>query len=363
MTGTDLFPGSGVQGPNSGTTTFIGFLGRRARTGSWEELSNGTFREATRAAQELRWHDAADLVDVSLLEAEELREVYEEWPQAIISWVRGQGALEFDIEREQGRLHQQLGERAMRGIEAAWPKYDDSVRRALAACRNADSETTALIEEARSTWLAMHDDAVDRVSGLIDIAVRLLGEESLVLLWDHLMSDWYEVHARRYSLEHQPWETSAHQLMVSIVDGFHAHLAGANRQGDIEVIHEEDRIGFRFAPCGSGGRAVDATITNGQPRSGHPFDFAVTTKPHDWAWNKTGVCSYCVHCCLLNEVMPIDRLGYPTRVIDPPVWNHGDGPTACTWWVYRHPSLIPDEIYTRVGRTPDRRPSIPTSTA
>jgi hypothetical protein len=171
------------------------------------------------------------------------------------------------------------------------------------------------------------------------------------------MDDWYDIHADRYTLANQPWSDSAHQLMIAIVDGFHAHLTGTGRQGDIEIIHESDRVGFRFAPCGSGGRSVDGRISDDQPRAGMPFGFAVTTEPHDWAWNTVGICSYCVHCCQLNEVMPIDRLGYPTRVIDAPTWNPDAPVTTCTWWVYRDPADVPDRVYERVGRAPSRRPS------
>jgi len=167
------------------------------------------------------------------------------------------------------------------------------------------------------------------------------------------MTDWYQVHEQRYALTNQPWQESARQLMLATTDGFHAHLAGRERLGDIEFVEEETRWGFRFQPCGSGGRSVDATITDGKPRAGPPYNFAVTTQPHDWAWNTTGICSYCVHCCQLNERMPIQRLGYPTRVIDPPVWRGTDAGSAtdstCTWWVYKDPSLVPAAVYERVG--------------
>ena len=100
----------------------------------------------------------------------------------------------------------------------------------------------------------------------------------------------------------------------------------------------------------------DASV--GGARPGPPYGFAVTTEPHDWAWNKVGVCAYCVHCCLLNELTPIDRLGYPTRVIDPPVWPDDRADPTCTWWVYKDPSLVPDAVYRRVGRErPDDRGS------
>jgi hypothetical protein len=93
-------------------------------------------------------------------------------------------------------------------------------------------------------------------------------------------------------------------------------------------------VELRFAPCGSGGR-----IRAGQA-------FGVTQRRYDWAWNETGVCHYCVHCCVLQQLSPIRRLGYPARVVDPPL-QPGD---RCTWTVYRDPSLVPDEAYRRVGQ-------------
>lgn len=331
-------------------------LGRDARTGSWEELARGTFREAIDVLARGRAEDAAQLVEVSLLEAQELREIYEAWPIAIVDWLRAEGVSQEQVASSLDRLSALLSCDLSHGIEEGWPAYVAAVETAAASCRSFDDDAPELIEQARLVWQQLHDDAVDRVSGVIDIAVKILGESRLVDLWDVLLADWYGAHATRYDLENQSWDISTRQLMVAIVDGFHAHLAGTARQGDIEVIEEKNRVGFRFAPCGSGGRSVDVEITNGRPLAGAPYEFAVTTEAHDWAWNKVGVCSYCVHCCLLNEVMPIDRLGYPTRVIDPPTWPESMENSACTWWVYRHPSLVPDEVYARVGRTPENRP-------
>lgn len=369
------FPGHGVaREPDGGVTTHIGFLGRNARTGSWQELSQGTFLAASSAFQAGKTTDAVELLNVSLLEAQELREIYQAWPLTVEQWLLSEGVTKTALMESLAQLQLLIGERATRGIEAAWPEYELAVARAVDGCVSRETHTLEFIEQARQSWLTMHDEAVDRVCGIIDIAVQHLGEHRLRDLWDILLADWYEIHARRYDTDHQPWLVSAHQLMVSIVDGFHAHMAGGSRQGDIAVIVEPDRMGFRFAPCGSGGRNVDPAVTQQQPRAGAPFNFAVTTEEHEWAWNQKGICSYCVHCCLLNELMPIERLGYPTRVIDPPVWGEKnraklrlhDGSnadpslsTTCTWWVYRHPSLVPDRVYHRVGRSPAARPSRP----
>lgn len=331
-------------------------LGRDARAGSLADLARGTFRTAIEYADCHDWEAAAQLVEVSVLEADELRDVYERWPEATLQWIRAHGVGAGDLESAVARLAELVGSQAMAGIGAEWPTYLAAVTRAAQACRDQDRQAPALIEAARQVWQHIHDRAVDRVAGMIDIAVKLVGEQSLGDLWDFLMSDWYEVHSCRYSLESQPWIDSAHQLMIAIVDGFHAHLTGTGRQGDIELISESGRTGFRFAPCGSGGRSIDGKLTEGAPRAGAPYGFAVTTEPHDWAWNTVGICSYCVHCCQLNEVMPIDRLGYPTRVIDPPTWTPTDPTTSCTWWVYHDPADVPDHVYHRVGRDPARRP-------
>ncbi|MFC5993769.1 hypothetical protein ACFQE5_06020 [Pseudonocardia hispaniensis] len=332
-------------------------LGRAARVGSWDELTKGTFRTARDLLAAGDREGAAQLLEVSVLEATELRDVYDRWPANSAEWIRAQGATAEQVTDALADLAAKIGPEAMAGIAEAWPRFVNAVERAADLCRSGDAGADEAIEATRATWQTVHDQAVDRLSGLIDVAARLLGESAVPRLWDHLMNEWYDLHCARYDVRNQRWPISINQLMIAIVDGFHAHLSGADRQGDIEMIEEADRIGFRFAPCGSGGRSLDPRITDGKPRAGAPYEFAVTTQAHDWAWNKIGICSYCVHCCLLNEVVPIDRLGYPTRVIDAPTWPASTTDASCTWWIYRDPSLVPDSVYHRVGRDPARRPS------
>lgn len=331
-------------------------LGRPARNGTLDELAKGTFRSAAEHAAAGRFDAAADLVEVSVQEADELRDIYQRWPGETLDWIRSRGADEAVVDEAVATLSAALGEQTGGGIQAEWPTYLAAVDEAAQACRERRPDAVDLIETARVVWRDIHDRAVDRVSGMIDVAVRIVGEDELGALWDTLMNDWYDAHTRRYALTTQPWSDSARQLTIAILDGFHAHLTGTGRQGDIEIISESGRTGFRFAPCGSGGRSLDSRITEGSPRAGTPFDFAVTTRKHDWAWNTVGICSYCVHCCQLNEVMPIDRLGYPTRVIDAPTWQPQQATTTCTWWIYDDPADVPDDVYRRVGRDPARRP-------
>jgi hypothetical protein len=54
------------------------------------------------------------------------------------------------------------------------------------------------------------------------------------------------------------------------------------------------------------------------------------------------------------EHMPMDRFGYPVRVVDPPVYGKNDAsgaPMKCKWTMYKDPTSVPEEFYERSGRT------------
>ncbi len=324
------------------------FLGRDARSGDWSELARGTYSVVFEEIEAGRPESAVRLLDVTLLEAGELHEIYGHWTDDVLAWLRARDAEGLDADVAQ--LRGLLGDRAFDGFEEGWQSYCTLTKAGAAAILAGAPDAAERVEAARASWQGTHDDAVDVLYGVLDIAVRREGEACLREIWDLLLRDWYDAHERRLDVRLQDWSESARQLGMATLDGFHAHLSGPDRLGDVEFIEEEDRVGYRFAPCGSGGRTMSDAASDGGARPGPPYGFAVTTEPHDWAWNTVGVCVYCVHCCLLNELTPIDRLGYPTRVIDPPVWPDDRANPTCTWWVYKDPSLVPDAVYRRVGR-------------
>jgi hypothetical protein len=86
-----------------------------------------------------------------------------------------------------------------------------------------------------------------------------------------------------------------------------------------------------------------------------PYGWAVTEEPHTWNHNTPGVCLYCAHCIILMEEMPMDRFGYPVRVIDPPVYDSERTAVGvaqkCQWQMFKDPTQVPAEYYERVGRT------------
>jgi hypothetical protein len=338
---------------------FEASLGQRTRNGDWPELALGTYTVIRDRLDAADWSAAADLIGVTIEEAAELREIFAAWPAEILDWLAAGGTAPDAIAAERDRVAALLREQHGRSYDlpAEWDHYVALTSAAVAAARARDAVAArARADEAREAWRQVHDYCVDEVYALLDAVVRLRGEDALPGVWDHLMRDWYDDHAARLDVRRQPWAQSARQLMTAIVHGFHGHLSGTDREGGMTFVEEDDRYGFRFDPCGSGGRVIRDDTTGGKPRPAEPFGLAVTSRPHDWSFGRAGVQAYCVHCCLLNMVMPIDRLGYPTRVIEPPTWPGARAGAPCTWWVYKDPALVPDEVYERVGR---RRPAAP----
>ena len=206
-----------------------------------------------------------------------------------------------------------------------------------------------MLDAARRAWCAAHDRACDWIYGLLDAAARHLGEEVIGAMWDALMSDFYATRDD-YAPSARPWADSVPALLADAVASLRGHLSGQERMGEVDVTEEPDRWVVSFDPCGSGGRTHRPdTTSDGRARMEPPYGFAVTTGRHDWAWQREGVCLYCVHCCQLQERVPIQRFGIPLRVIDPPTWPASREGGKCTWSIYKDPQAIPVTAYQRVG--------------
>ena len=139
----------------------------------------------------------------------------------------------------------------------------------------------------------------------------------------------------------RPYEETVFRNAYLSYEAMRGHLCGPDRRGELEVAEDDDKVVIAFDPCGSGGR---------QQRNG---DFGVTQERHDWAWNETGVCYYCAHCCFALELWPAEQWGHPVRVVDSPLYpqeTSGPEPKKCRWTIYKRLDAIPAEAYERIGR-------------
>lgn len=329
-------------------------LNGRVRTGGPLAQGASTYVLAADAARRGDFERARDLGRFAEDEAREGRELYPLFAERARAFLLDSGVDDETLATEEGRITDALGSPggAAFDVEAGWAAFLAELDTFEQACDREDGRVALdALERARRTWRETHDRACDLVYGLLDVCARLLGEDRIGEMWDELMEPLYPSRDR-YAASSMPWRDAVETLVLDAAASLRGHLSGPGRIGEVEVEERPDRFVLRFDPCGSGGRTLRPEADDaGPPRMEPPFNFAVTTAEHDWAWNTEGVCLYCVHCCQLQERVPIRRLGHPVRVVDPPVWP-GTADRKCTWTVYKDPSLVPDEAYRRVGFEP-----------
>jgi len=331
-------------------------IGRTVRGGTWKEQGVSTFRIAADAVREGRLDDACSLARYTVQEASEGHELYPVFIERARSFLINEGISKSVVDAEEDRIRACL--RLPDGSEfdptTAWSAYTALIDEVVRACNENQREAALdLLERGRLTLREGHDRHCDIVYGFVDVCARYLGEDRVGAFWDALMRDFYPSRDR-YDVAITPWPESFEVLMTDGIESLRGHLSGPSRMGDVEVIEEENRWALRFDPCGSGGRTMQPDMEGGPPRMESPYNFAVTTAEHDWAWNRKGVCLYCVHCCQLQERVPIKKFGYPVRVVEPPIWPSSSEGAKCTWYVYKEHTCVEPELYQRVGL---RKPS------
>lgn len=283
-------------------------VGRGVRTGTWLEQAEPTPDRIERALAEGRPDDAAALARHLVVEAQEIHDLYTEWSRRLPELIGREPADQEPFERD-------------------WLAFREACDRFAT-----DWDLDRLLE----LWAGAHDRHLDHVADLVDAAVEAWGEERLGELWAELQRAGIAFYDSTYGPD-KPWAESRERLVQVAIEGMHGHLGGPRRRGEVTVEEQPDCVSLSFHTCGSGGRI----LAGGR--------HGVVEGEHDFAWGTKGVCRYCVHCCVLQQLTPIDRLGYPARVIEPPT----EPGAPCTWTIYRDPALVPESAFTRVGRTRD----------
>lgn len=105
--------------------------------------------------------------------------------------------------------------------------------------------------------------------------------------------------------------------------------------GNCSISEESDRFVVICDPCGSGGqlRRTKQIV----PMKG----------PYFWTWGKINIPNYCIHCCVIWEILPIEMRGYPIRINEIAESPHD----PCVHFYYKRPELIPEKFYVRIGQT------------
>lgn len=203
-------------------------------------------------------------------------------------------------------------------------------------------EAKAMVDYFRTEMLVVHDIYAQYMQDILAFISRRFGEDQVEAAFRAALGTWF---AERYEAYNQ---MSLEERVRLTAEGMRCHLDGPERKGDFTLIEEPERFVFQWDPCGSGGALRRRAAAQEK-------EVESAKEAHPWTWGKKGVCLYCSHCSMVNEILPIENFGYPNRITEYPT-SPSD---PCTWYIYKNPDDIPEEYYTRVGKTkPPRRHSV-----
>ncbi len=335
-------------------------LGRRVRSdATWSDAAVSTYTKAQEAIKGGHWARAAEYVDFFVDEAAVIFGVFRGLIPDAISFLEQRGVARSQLLEVNRRLLDliRLPDGRPFVARSRWAEFQAEVRECTLACGRGDADgALAHLAELKETWRQIQDRDVDHLYGLLNEAVVYWGEPVVGEFWDAIIGPLFASRYEKFDIARNSWEDSLWTNVYLAFEAMRGHLVGPDRDGNMEFSEDAERYTWRFDPCGSGGRSMRGDAIEGSPpRMESPFDYGVTKKEYDFAWNKVGVCYYCVNCCVVMQLMPIDKFGYPVRVVEPPTYPD-DREAKCTWHVYKDPAMVPERYYKDVGRT--KPPSI-----
>jgi hypothetical protein len=337
--------------------SFVPSIGRRARVDSWEEQKISTYRKIRDAVEEQRWDDAARLMNYFVDEGRVCFGIYRQWIPDLNGFLSENGVSAGDLEAVNAGIVAKLTlpDGTPWNAYAQWDRFLTDVENAVRAIHREDAAASLeLLDVAKETWRRCHDRDVDHTYGLMSEIVARLGESAIGPMWDKVLVSLFSWRYDKFDIDKGAWDDALYTLMLVACEAMRGHLVGPERTGDFELIETDDRYILRFDPCGSGGRTIRGdTIEGTPPRMEAPYNWTVSQEPHTWNHGQTGICHYCTHCIRLMEEFPIDRFGYPVRVVDPPQYGARDEDgnlQKCQWQMFKDPTQVPEEYYKRVGR-------------
>jgi hypothetical protein len=303
-----------------------------------------------------RWDEAAKLGNYFVDEATVCFVLYRQWVVDLNSFLRERGVPAGELAEANATIVEKLQRPDGRPFDRLfmWNELREGVEAYVAHCyREQGDGALAKLDEFVEVWRQLHDRDVDHAYGLMSEVFVRLGEAAIGEMYDKLLLPLFVWRYEKFDIDKHRWEEALHLLMQVCFEAARSHLFGPGRRGDMEVIELEDRYILRFDPCGSGGRTVRGDEIEGTPpRMEPPYEWKASEEPHSWNHFQSGVCLYCSHCIRLMEELPIDRFGYPVRVVDPPRYVPGQPELAqkCQYQMFKDPTTVPEEFYERVGR-------------
>jgi hypothetical protein len=335
-------------------------LQRRVRRGDWDAQRHSTFEAFGVACDRGDAADAAALADYVVDECRIIYDIMRQWQGDLRAFLLGRGMTADELAAAEAEILAKLDEPDGTPHDAprSWQRLLDLILEAQgAAWRGEFAQAKHAMARACEHWRVEHDRDADWSYGLMAQVVARHGEEAIPDMYRHIAGPLFHWRYAKFDVDQVDWDTEGlPTLMYITLEAMRAHLCTRQRDGaPLALIEHDDRWEVKFDPCGSGGRIVRGDEVEGTPpRAQPPYDWPVIENAYEWTDGKAGVCIYCNHCQVMMEHMPMDRYGYPIRVVEPPLYGHdepGQPPQTCSWIMYKDPTTVPEEIYERAGRT------------
>jgi len=331
-------------------------LGRTIRTGPVREQAVSNVARIRAAIDEGRTADALALIDFLAESASWNYRQQRDWIAETRRFLSNRGVGTGEMALLDSDLATLVGGATPFDCDRLWKAFQ--MRRARLVRELEAPKSTALqsLHRLVEAWRGLYDGCIDMLAGYMDAIVRRFGEDALEELYrQRLVEPVFVEKYAKYDVAKNDWQEMFPYLVYISMDGRRAHLSGPGRLGEVDIEEFEDRVEIRIDPCSSGGRLVRGEPLDGTgPRMEQPYGFRPLERAHDWAWQRKGVCAYCAHCCLLHTKIPIERFGYPLRVLDPPTYPDRKD-AKCVWTMYRRIEDIPESAYREVGEEKLRR--------
>ena len=132
-------------------------------------------------------------------------------------------------------------------------------------------------------------------------------------------------------------ETEFRACVKNMVGGLRGHLQ------PITVAEDDEKVTITMEPCGSGERLIQM--------GGYEKDWPGVKEAHNITWGMKDFPLYCVHCPVM-EALDIENTGdflFCHFASDPIGREH------CQFVFYKDSASVPEEFYTRIGKTKPKR--------
>jgi len=335
-------------------------INKRVRTGSIQDQAISTTTKVVEAIERKDWEGASQLLDYWMEEAKVVYVVYQTWTRGWLEFLTNKGVSASTIESEINRLKRLLAfpDGSEFETESRWETLSANAElliHRMRALQLTEQQAIQELDALRELWRQHHDRGADFQSGLLTYVAKTFGEDAIGDAYAQVLAPYIQERYAVFDIREHSYDSTLERNIYLTFEAMRGHLVGPERNGDMEVTEDEDKVVVAFDPCGSGNRGQRGDLIEGTgSRSDPPYEFGVTTERHDWAWNELGVCYYCAHCCYALEYWPAKEWGHPLRIVDPPLHpqeTSGPQPKKCTWTIYKNLEAIPEEAYKRIGLT------------